>query len=111
MDPDERRGILRWETPPERNYVAEQDNSWAPVAGELRAHRFEWALIFEAQVRLRFAASPLASRIRSGYGPWGPAGAFEAYTRTTRYRAPTRMEINDGGMVRVYARYVGGSGQ
>lgn len=90
-------GVLRWEQPPNRR--RSKAERWTPVADELRARPGEWAVIEETGGNST-TASATAQYVKKGEGPFGPAGAFDAISRTTK---------DDGGRhhVMVYARFVG----
>lgn len=91
--------VIAWEPPPERAYRALEDDLWKPVAADLVAHPGVWAIIEEVPESTPNRATSLATRVKSGYGPWFPPKKFEAVTRT--HREGSRA------VVRVYARYVG----
>jgi hypothetical protein len=89
--------VLRWEEPPKQGslrWAAE----WEPIADDLRGSPNHWAAIQETEI-----PTNLVSRIRKGEGPFGPAGHFEALSRTR-----PRVGKEPAATV-VYARYVGGA--
>lgn len=91
--------IIRWETPDESPRERKHEQ-WRPVADELRAAPFKWALILEAR---HSDANTLANAVKAGSGPFAPAKSFEAKIRTvTTGTGPTAIRV-----VRTYARYVG----
>lgn len=90
-------GVIRREEPT----VVEnaKETAWRAVAGELRGNRFSWAVVAEVSPS---KGGGIAQGIKKGIGPYsafGPAGQFEAVTRTVK-----------PGLVAVYARYVGENG-
>ncbi len=87
--------VIRWESPE----VGKNDKQrqWSAVAGELRGRRYSWAVVAEVSAS---SGPSIAQGIKKGtgvYAAFGPAGQFEAVTRTV-----------SSGKVAVYARYVGG---
>ncbi|HEY9418207.1 MAG TPA: hypothetical protein VIQ30_25890 [Pseudonocardia sp.] len=87
-------GVIRWEDPPPERRGGRRSNGFPSelVSRDLRRHPGQWAVVDESPTRLN-----LASHIRGGmYPAFRPRGSFEAVSRT------------EGGVVRTYARYVGG---
>ena len=92
---DRALGVLRWEDPPPQRRGGRRSNHFPAelVARDLRSKPGEWAVVEESPNRLN-----LASHIRGGmYPAFRPAGSFDAVSRT-----------DEDGVVRTYARYVGG---
>lgn len=87
---DRYEGVIRWEDPPPARVGGLPcGRAWAMVASQLRACPGQWGLIAQG------SPSWLVSRIRSGTSWWGPAGSFEATSRTI------------GERLYVWARYIG----
>lgn len=91
--------VIRWEDPPtEHGNTKHRQSKYQPTADALRSRPGQWALIQEG--RTTGSTGGLAHRIRNGWGPFVPPGAFE-----TKVRGPV------GGPAKLYARYVGDGGQ
>lgn len=89
--------VIRWEEPTNarRNIF---DEKWRATAEELRSRPGDWGVIVESGYS---EATGLVSAIKRGKGPFAPAGAFDAASRTV-------TDARGSKVVRAYARYVGG---
>jgi hypothetical protein len=84
---------LRWEDPPPHgNTKPKPESKYDPIVDALRARPREWAVVYESTPG---SAGAMTHRIKSGWGPFNPAGAFEAVCRKGVDKTV------------VYARYVG----
>ena len=86
--------MIRWEEPPEHGNKRAAKLKYQDLADALRAEPKRWAVVAEGITT--GTAGGMASRIRRGQGPFGPAGSFEA-----------RVIGPPGGQGVLYARYVG----
>lgn len=84
--------VIRWEKPPRNGAGRPRGGKWRTIAGELRSHPGQWALVYEGTIS---AAGSLAYGIRTGKLGGIGDGPYEAVSRS------------DGDKARVYARYVG----
>lgn len=90
--------VIRWERPPEQTRGRPEGTTrgsrrFSEVVAELRDTPGTWGVIYEAPGRL---GSSIVSLIRVGaYRCFQPAGSFECASRMR------------GGVMTVYARYVG----
>lgn len=93
-----------WEAPPNLSVerAAARARALQPIADGLRAKPGEWGRV---ATLAGHRGAALATYIKKGSGPFGPAGAFEAKSRSVPWDGHSRRESH------VYARYVGPGGQ
>lgn len=87
--------IIRWEDPPPHGNTRtdKSPSKYRPVVDALMQRPNEWALLVETSSG---TAGAMCHRIKTGWGPFKPAGHFDSVSRRT-----------DDGKTRVYARYIG----
>jgi hypothetical protein len=89
--------LVKWEDPP-MSARAGRGKKWQEEAAELRSRPGQWAVLREYPSGKRSRAYDLAVNVKQGrIVAFRPYGAFEASVRL------------DGGVHKVYARYVAAS--
>lgn len=86
------KSVLRWEGPEDER--RSWGDVWKQVADELRAAPDQWGVVLEGNST---QCATLVQKIKKGEGPFAPAGAFEACSRTRGGRGEGRQVV--------YARY------